>query len=187
MCVWCAGTFLREALEKVGVDPNIIRIGKYKSAGELVVCMGTFCSSQSCLYSLGACDASARFQGVSAETVRMHKACEWIGWVTRFLSFSCLCLVPGDQLLRKDMSEAQREQLTAILDDIYEGFTQGIALSRGKSVQEVRVMVDSKNDSDESSKLLPCTGSRHRYGCNVSAVLLSSLFAGSDMPKPGAV
>lgn len=35
------------------------------------------------------------------------------------------------------MSEAQREQLTAILDDIYEGFTTGIAQSRGKTTQEV--------------------------------------------------
>ena len=35
------------------------------------------------------------------------------------------------------MSEAQREQLTAILDDIYAGFTQGVAASRGKSVEEV--------------------------------------------------
>ena len=71
----CAGTFLRGALEKVGVDPNIKRIGKYKSA--------------------------------------------------------------GDQLLRKDMSEPQREQLTAILDDLYEGFTQQTAASRGKTAQEV--------------------------------------------------
>ncbi|EIE22855.1 protease IV with duplicated peptidase family U7 domain-containing protein [Coccomyxa subellipsoidea C-169] len=75
-----SGTFLRTALEKVGVDPNIIRIGKYKSA--------------------------------------------------------------GDQLLRKDMSEAQREQLTAILEDIYEGFTQGIAQSRGKTTQEAEEMLD---------------------------------------------
>ena len=30
----CAGTFLRGALEKVGVDPNIKRIGVYKSAGD---------------------------------------------------------------------------------------------------------------------------------------------------------
>lgn len=44
----------------------------------------------------------------------------------------------GDQLLRKDMSDAQREQLSAILDDIYEGFTEGIAQSRGKTAQEVR-------------------------------------------------
>ena len=67
---------LRGALEKVGVDPNIKRIGKYKSA--------------------------------------------------------------GDQLLRRDMSEPQREQLTAILDDLYEGFTQQTAASRGKTAQEVR-------------------------------------------------
>ena len=74
-----AGTFLRGALEKVGVDPNIKRIGKYKSA--------------------------------------------------------------GDQLLRRDMSEPQREQLTAILDDLYEGFTQQTAASRGKTAQEVRPRV----------------------------------------------
>ena len=43
----------------------------------------------------------------------------------------------GDQLLRRDMSEPQREQLTAILDDLYEGFTQQTAASRGKTAQEV--------------------------------------------------
>lgn len=52
-----AGTFLRGVLEKVGVEPEVRRIGKYKSA--------------------------------------------------------------GDQLLRSDMSEPQREQLSALLDDIY--------------------------------------------------------------------
>ena len=45
----------------------------------------------------------------------------------------------GDQLLRRDMSEPQREQLTAILDDLYEGFTQQTAASRGKTAQEVRL------------------------------------------------
>ena len=43
----------------------------------------------------------------------------------------------GDQLLRKDMSEAQREQLTAILDDLYEGFTDDVAASKNKSPAEV--------------------------------------------------
>ena len=43
----------------------------------------------------------------------------------------------GDQLLRRDMSKPQREQLTAILDDLYEGFTQQTAASRGKTAQEV--------------------------------------------------
>ena len=62
-------------LEKVGVEPQVKRIGKYKSA--------------------------------------------------------------GDQLLLKDMSEPQREQLTALLEDIYEGFTSTIAKDRKKTVEEV--------------------------------------------------
>lgn len=43
----------------------------------------------------------------------------------------------GDQLLRRDMSEPQHEQLSALLDTIYEGFTGAVAASRGKSVAEV--------------------------------------------------
>ena len=72
-----AGTFLRGVLEKVGVEPQVKRIGKYKSA--------------------------------------------------------------GDQLLLKDMSEPQREQLTALLEDIYEGFTSTIAHDKKKTVEEVRL------------------------------------------------
>jgi protease-4 len=59
------GVFLRGAFEKVGIEPQVKRIGKYKSA--------------------------------------------------------------GDQLLRKDMSEAQREQLTALIDDIYSNFLSTVA------------------------------------------------------------
>ena len=44
----------------------------------------------------------------------------------------------GDQLLREDMSAAQRLQLTELLDDIYQRFLSDIAASRGKSVAEVR-------------------------------------------------
>lgn len=62
-------------LEKVGVEPQVKRIGKYKSA--------------------------------------------------------------GDQLLRKDMSEPQREQLTALLEDIYDGFATHIAKDRNKTPEEV--------------------------------------------------
>ena len=58
-------------LDKVGVDPQVKRIGKYKSA--------------------------------------------------------------GDQLLRKDMSEPQAEQLGAILDDIYEEFLTTVSAARGKT------------------------------------------------------
>ena len=84
--LFCAGTFLRGALEKVGVDPNIKRIGKYKSA--------------------------------------------------------------GDQLLRKDMSEPQREQLTAILDDLYEGFTDDVAASKNKSPAEVGTTAQQRTRQD---------------------------------------
>lgn len=39
--------------------------------------------------------------------------------------------------MRKDMSEAQREQLTELLDDTYEHFLDTIAAARGKT-REVR-------------------------------------------------
>ena len=39
----------------------------------------------------------------------------------------------GDQLLRADMSAAQREQLTALLDGIYDDFVATVAAARGKS------------------------------------------------------
>jgi protease-4 len=66
-----AGTFLRGVLDKVGVEPQVQRIGAYKSA--------------------------------------------------------------GDQLLRRDMSEAQREQLGELLDDIYEEFLDTVSEARGKT------------------------------------------------------
>lgn len=75
-----AGTFLRGALEKVGVEPEVRRIGKYKSA--------------------------------------------------------------GDQLLREDMSEAQREQLNALLDDMYETWVHDVSASLGKSREEVEALLD---------------------------------------------
>ena len=58
-------------LDRVGVDPQVKRIGKYKSA--------------------------------------------------------------GDQLLRKDMSEPQAEQLSAILEDIYDDFLTTVSAARGKT------------------------------------------------------
>eukprot|EP00850_Spirogloea_muscicola_P002204 SM000008S22293 [mRNA] locus=s8:892665:896645:+ [translate_table: standard] len=74
------GQFLRGVLEKVGIDPQIQRIGKYKSA--------------------------------------------------------------GDQLLRKDMSPENREMLTAILDDIYSNWVQGVAKARGKTAADVEALLD---------------------------------------------
>jgi len=75
-----SGTFLRGVLDKIGVEPEVRRIGQYKSA--------------------------------------------------------------GDQLLRKDMSAAQREQLSALLDDIYDGFVEEVARRRGKKPEEVKSLID---------------------------------------------
>lgn len=74
----------------------------------------------------------------------------------------------GDQLLRKDMSEAQREQLSAILDDLYEGFTEHVAASRGKTAQEVRPAVCAASPmiarSEATAGSCP-KSSRHLHGC----------------------
>jgi protease-4 len=75
------GTFLRGVLDKIGIEPEVRRIGNYKSA--------------------------------------------------------------GDQILRKDMSEYQREQLTELLDDIYEDFVDSIAKARSKSKEEIREIIDT--------------------------------------------
>ncbi|KAI8476080.1 MAG: peptidase family S49-domain-containing protein [Monoraphidium minutum] len=75
-----AGTFLRGVLDKVGVEPQVKRIGAYKSA--------------------------------------------------------------GDQLLRKDMSPEQREQLDALLENIYTTWVADVARARGKSEAEVVALLD---------------------------------------------
>lgn len=43
----------------------------------------------------------------------------------------------GDQLLRRDMSEAQAEQLGALLDDIFAGFVSAVSASRNKTPEQV--------------------------------------------------
>lgn len=60
----------------------------------------------------------------------------------------------GDQLLRKDMSQAQREQLTELLDDIYDHFLDTVAAARGKT-REVR-RAGSGAHCKDSIQLLLC-------------------------------
>lgn len=73
-------TFLGGVLEKVGVEPEVQRIGKYKSAGDLIS--------------------------------------------------------------RKDMSEENREMLTALLDDIYSNWLEEIARLNGKIRQDVENLLN---------------------------------------------
>ncbi|KAF5837148.1 protease IV with duplicated peptidase family U7 domain-containing protein [Dunaliella salina] len=75
------GTFLRGVLDKVGVEPQVQRYGKYKSA--------------------------------------------------------------GDQLLRSEMSDAQEEQLQALLDDVYQNFVSTVAQARGKTEEDVKNLLDA--------------------------------------------
>lgn len=48
----------------------------------------------------------------------------------------------GDQLLREDMSEYQKEQLTALLEDLYEGFTSNVAGARSITQESVTELLD---------------------------------------------
>jgi len=73
--------FFRGSLDKLGIEPEVIKIGKYKSA--------------------------------------------------------------PDQFTEKEMSDAQREVINAILDEYFGRFTGGIAADRGKSVEDVKAIVDN--------------------------------------------
>eukprot|EP00249_Psilotum_nudum_P018445 c26807_g1_i2 orf=111-1544(+) len=73
-------TFIGGVLEKLGVEPQIQRIGKYKSI--------------------------------------------------------------GDALSRKDMSEANREMLTSLLDDIFDNWLEGTALFNGKTKNDVKKLLE---------------------------------------------
>lgn len=73
--------FYRGSLDKLGIEPEVIKIGKYKNA--------------------------------------------------------------PDQYTEKEMSDAQREVINAVLDEYYKRFTGGIAADRKKSVEDVRAIVDN--------------------------------------------
>merc|ERR1712176_1190583 len=74
-------SFLRGVLEKIGIEPQVQRIGKYKSA--------------------------------------------------------------GDQLLRKDMSDAQRTVSERLVESIYDNFVSCISEDKGKTKEEVEELLNS--------------------------------------------
>ncbi len=74
-------TFYRGSLDKLGIEPEVIKIGKYKNA--------------------------------------------------------------PDQYTEKQMSDAQREVMNAVLDEYYGRLTNGIAEDRKKSVEDVRAIIDN--------------------------------------------
>ena len=49
----------------------------------------------------------------------------------------------GDTFTRKDMSEAHREFINSLLDDLFNRYVEGIAKARGKTPDEVRAIIDN--------------------------------------------
>ncbi len=58
----------------------------------------------------------------------------------------------GDTFTRKEMSDAHREAVNSLLDDLYERYVQTIAQARGKSADEVRSIIDSAPYSATQAK-----------------------------------
>jgi protease-4 len=48
----------------------------------------------------------------------------------------------GDTFTRKDMSDAHREFMNELIDDLFNRYVDAIAKARGKSVEEVRAIID---------------------------------------------
>jgi protease-4 len=48
-----------------------------------------------------------------------------------------------DQYTRKEMSEAHREVVNAVLDDIFNRYVDAVAKSRRKSVEDIRMLIDN--------------------------------------------
>jgi protease-4 len=49
----------------------------------------------------------------------------------------------GDMFTRKEMSDAHREYINSLLDDLYNRYIAGIAKARGKTTDEVRALIDN--------------------------------------------
>jgi protease-4 len=49
----------------------------------------------------------------------------------------------GDMFTRKDMSDAHREYVNSMLDDLFNRYVDGLAKSRGKTSEEIRAIIDN--------------------------------------------
>jgi hypothetical protein len=80
----------------------------------------------------------------------------------------------GDQLLRKDMSEAQREQLSALLDGLYDHFLTYVAKVCLPSACELRQSTAScmRTDSINGKLLIGTLGHRAVGHLSASAAVL---------------
>jgi protease-4 len=80
--------------------------------------------------------------GIAADVMSYGGSLEKLGIKADFHQIGKYKTAP-EQYTRKEMSEANREVLNAVLDDFYGRFVQTIAESRGKSAEDVRALIDN--------------------------------------------
>ena len=60
--------------------------------------------------------------------------------------------IAGDTFTRKDMSDAHREYINSLLDDLFNRYVEAIAKARNKTPEEVRAIIDNSPYSAEKAK-----------------------------------
>lgn len=80
--------------------------------------------------------------GLAAEAMFYRGTLDKLGVYADFYQIGKYKNAP-DQYTRKEMSDAQREVLNAMLDDIFNRYVEGIATARQKSPADVRALIDS--------------------------------------------
>lgn len=80
--------------------------------------------------------------GLAADVMSLGGSLEKLGIKADFYQIGKYKTAP-EQYTRKEMSEANREVLNAVLDDFYGRFVQTISESRSKSVEDVRALIDN--------------------------------------------
>ncbi len=80
--------------------------------------------------------------GLAAEAMFFRGSLDKLGVYPDFYQIGKYKNAP-DQYTRKEMSEAHREVLNSILDDIFNRYVETVAKDRHKSVQDVRTLIDS--------------------------------------------
>ncbi|HEY3025102.1 MAG TPA: S49 family peptidase, partial [Pyrinomonadaceae bacterium] len=58
----------------------------------------------------------------------------------------------GDTFTRKDMSDAHREFINSLLDDLFNRYVEAIAKARGKSAADVKALIDNAPYSAQQAK-----------------------------------
>lgn len=81
--------------------------------------------------------------GFAAEAMFYKGSLDKLGVETDVIQIGPKYKNAPDQYTRTDMSEGQQEVVNALLDEYYSRFTNAIATSRKKSVEDVKTMIDT--------------------------------------------